>query len=277
MKTRLLGLLSVGLPALFCVTATPVASATAIRDAALFTDNTLPRNDDGSTGLVSIGFTVNFFGLSTNSLFVNNNGNVTLDSALGTFTPFPLLTTTRSIIAPFFADVDTRNAGSGVTQFGQDTIGGRNVFGVNWIDVGYFPSAINRLNSFQLIITDRSDIAAGDFDFEFNYDLVQWETGGASGGSNGLGGNSARVGWSNGTTASFELAGSAVNGAFLDGGPNALVSGSLNSGVAGRYIFNVRSGTVVEPPPESVPEPGTLALLGLGLLGLVASRMRKVS
>ena len=80
-----------------------------------FDSNTLARNDDGSTGLVNIGFDVNFFGLTFSHLFVNNNGNVTFDQALSAFTPFGLTNTNRQIIAPFFADVDTRVAGDAVT------------------------------------------------------------------------------------------------------------------------------------------------------------------
>ena len=104
--------------------------------------------------------------------------------------------TSREILVPFFGDVDTR-VGNVVT-YDATMLAGKNVFGVNWIDVGCFSQQTNKLNSFQLIITERSDIAAGDFDFDFNSDQIQWETGGASGGVNGLGGSSARMGWSNG-------------------------------------------------------------------------------
>jgi hypothetical protein len=209
----------------------------------VFNSNSLPGNDDGSTSLVPIGFPINFFGTTYTDLFVNNNGNVTFNTPLGTFTPFGLTTNIgTAIIAPFFADVDTR-VGNIVT-YGPGTYGGRNAFGVNWIDVGYFSQHIDKLNSFQLILVDRSDITPGDFDIIFNYDKVQWETGDASGGSGGLGGSSAHVGYSNGTGNNGtynEFPGSGVNGAFLDGGPNALISHS-NVNVSGRYLFEVRNG-----------------------------------
>ena len=38
----------------------------------------------------------------------------------------------------------------------------------------------DKLLSCQLVIIDRSDIAAGDFDMEFNYDKVQWQYGDVS-------------------------------------------------------------------------------------------------
>jgi hypothetical protein len=249
--------------------------AGAVHDANLFTANNLGAIDDTPSVQTDLKFNLNFFGVSTNKVYVNNNGNVTFDAALDTYTPFGLKATNTQILAAFFADVDTRGNGSGVTQFGTSTLNGRNVFGVNWIDVGYYNGGVDRKNSFQLIITDRSDIGLGDFDFEFNYDKVQWEAGNASNGSGGLGGNSARVGWSNGNSAnSFELAGSAVNGAFLDAGANSLVNGSLNSNVAGRYNFNVRNGAIVTP---TIPEPSSMLLVAIALAGVGAmSRRRKV-
>jgi hypothetical protein len=229
----------------------------AIRDG--FEDTTLAPNDDGSTSQIDIGFTIDLFGTDYSKLWVNNNGNLTFDSALSTFTPFNLYTAGRVIIAPFFADVDTRYAGN-PTQYqiwaaGRDEVDGHPAFGATWRDVDYFsssPTHTNR-NHFQVILIDRSDIAPGDFDIEFNYDQIQWEAGTASGSDvNGLGGFSARAGYSDGTSAnSYELPGSAVNGAFLDSNPTTgLIHNSMNSSKLGRYVFWVRGGEVVEEEAE---------------------------
>jgi len=256
------------------------AQGVATRQLAGFASNTLAANDDGSTGPVAVGFNLDFFGFNTNTLHVNNNGNVTLDgSNLGAFTPISLLTTGRSIIAPFFGDVDTRQGN--VATYGNDVVNGRAAFGVEWIDVRHFSFGLPT-NTFELVIIDRSDVNPGDFDFEFNFDQVLWEAGTASGSDSlGLGGNSARVGYANGTTATFELPGSAVNGAFLDSGPvgTSLIQNSLNSNVLGRYVFSVRNGQViVDPSPSNgaVPEPitATLGLMGLATLAAASRRRR---
>ena len=74
-----------------------------------FLTKSVPRNDDGSAPIEDMGFTINFFGKNRSTVYVNNNGNITFDSSLSTYTPFGLVGTEREIIAPYFADVDTRN------------------------------------------------------------------------------------------------------------------------------------------------------------------------
>lgn len=210
--------------------------------------------DEGGTCAgtkVDLGFTVNFFGLQFSQVYINTNGNVTFDAPLPSYTPFNLTSTNRQIIAPFFADVDTRHPASGTTTFGQGTFGGRAAFGVTWLNVGYYNQRADKRNSFQLILVERSDTGAGNFDIIFNYNSIQWETGEApsSGGVDGLGGRSARAGYSNGTGISgtaLELRGSATPGSFLDSNlATGLRYDSLNSDVPGRYVFFARAGQII--------------------------------
>jgi uncharacterized repeat protein (TIGR01451 family) len=214
--------------------------------------NTLPANDDGSTGAVDLGFSANFFNATYTSLFINNNGNVTFNGPLSAFTPQPLVEAGVPIIAPFWADVDTSGPLSSVLSYGQTTFDGHPALCADWegTGVGYYAGKDDKLNKFQLLIVGRADVGAGDFDIVFNYDQVQWETGDASGGSGGLGGSSARAGYSNGNPltpdTSYELPGSAVNGAFLDSNADTgLINHSHASDVLGRYVYPVRNGTPV--------------------------------
>lgn len=223
-----------------------------------FSSSVLPRNDDSSTDSVPIGFTVDFYGQSFDHLYVNNNGNVTFDSRQSTYTPFNLYTTGRRIIAPFFGDVDTRGTGSSEVTYGTGVVNGHPAFGVNWVNVGYYNSKTDKLNSFQLVLIDRSDVAPGAFDFEFNYGVIRWETGDASGGNGGLGGTPARAGFSNGTSqagASYEISGSGASGAFLDSSVGGLSRTKLNSNQTGRYLFTVRNGTVPTIILTLIPAP----------------------
>lgn len=247
-----------------------------------FRSVTFPANDDGATGAVSLGFSANYFGTTYNQTFISNNGYLTFSSGQGTYTPGGLGSgyVGQPIIAAFFADVDTRAANSGLTSYGSGTYAGRQAFGATWPAVGYYPSRDDLLNTFQIILTNRSDTGAGNFDVYLNYDRIQWETGSASGGLGGFGGTSAAAGFNAGLPGNpagtfYEFPGSRMNGALIDGGPNSLTVGT-NDSVMGQYLFAVRNGTIDVPPPTRVPEPATIALFSLGLLGLgIVKRVRK--
>ena len=152
------------------------------------------------------GFRPDFFGASYGQVFVNNNGNITFDGPLRrsrrrarshgqqrssrrsspTWTPDPGVRLD-----------ELRRHGHG-RRF-------RLAFGVNYqrqlLPVRRTTSGTR---SSSCSSTAPTPAAPADFDIEFNYDQIQWETGGASGGTSGLGGTSARVGYSAGTGEALE-------------------------------------------------------------------------
>ncbi|MDP4954321.1 MAG: hypothetical protein NWQ53_11810, partial [Flavobacteriales bacterium] len=66
-----------------------------------YTWTQLPANDDGSTGQINIPFDFLLYGITYNSLYINNNGNVSFDNPYSWFTSagFPIGT---PMIAPFW-------------------------------------------------------------------------------------------------------------------------------------------------------------------------------
>lgn len=205
--------------------------------------NQVAPTDDESSPEVPLPFTVNFHGRQFGSLWVNNNGNVTFDGPLDVYTPEPFEGLRRAVVAAWFADVDTRGEGSLPVRYGEGSVGGRRAFCVDYGQVGYYERHDDLINSFQLFIVDRGDVAAGAFDVVLRYRQLQWETGDASGGTRGRGGVSAAVGYSNGTGQPgtfLEVDGSRRPGSFLDGAPGSLVRSSTNSDQPGVHVYPVR-------------------------------------
>lgn len=205
------------------------------------------RTDDGSSGPVPLGFPVNFFGTTYSSMYVNNNGDVTFGGPYTGFSGLDLAAFGSPIIAVAFFDVDTRAAGTSPVSYGPITYGGRPAYCVNWVDVGYYNNGADRLNSSQLVLVDRSDTGAGNFDIVMNYDRLAYEPAG------GL-----TVGYSNGTF-TYVYPGSGVAGALVDTNTaTGLVRNSGGSGQAGRYVHQVRGGLPSPPGAQSIdfPAPG---------------------
>lgn len=220
------------------------------------------RNDDGFSGPINLGFTLNFFGTNYTQFFINNNGNVSFGNGIAAYTPQGPTGVNQPIISPFFADVDTRGTASGVVHFSQ--LPNEDI--VTWDHVGYYSSADNKLDTFQLILRGPGySVPSDEGQIGFFYTTMQWEVGDASGGTNGL----CPTG-----TVGHGCTPAAVG--FGDGNGNGqILTSSLQSGIAGvvndeHIWFNLTSGGVpVTPPPASgVPEPSSYCLLAAGMLGL---------
>lgn len=175
------------------------------------------RNDDGSSPNITLPFNFCFYGQNINSCYINNNGNVSFGASYGTFTANSFPDPTFIMVAPFWADVDTRAAGSGIVYYKLTSTS----LIVRWQTVGYYSVYDDKLNDFQLILTDGNDpILPPGNNVSFCYGDMQWTTGDASGGTNGFGGNPATVGVNrgNGTDyiqiGQFDAPGTAYDGPF---------------------------------------------------------------
>jgi PKD repeat protein len=159
----------------------------------------IPVEDDNSIGPIALPFTFNLFGKNYTSVYVNNNGNVSFNARISTYDPdgFPL--SGIDMVAPFWADVDTRGTG-GVYYKAEATR-----FTIVWYHVGYYNQNTDKVNTFKLIITNGTDatIGAGN-NVAFMYGDMQWTAGQLTDGSEGgvgepgLGGSPATVGLNSG-------------------------------------------------------------------------------
>lgn len=203
------------------------------------------RNDDGFSGPINLGFTLNFFGTDYTQFWVNNNGNISFNNGISAFTPTGPQGASEPIISPFFADVDTRNPASGVVYLNQSN---PNEVIVTWDSVGYYNEHANLLDSFQLVLRGPGyDIPDGEGSIGFFYKDMNWEQGDVSG-------VPAAVGFGDGNGNGEVLAGSTDIG--------------ISSIVSNHYIWFDQHLAPVTPPGTSVPEPSELPLMLLGLLGI---------
>ncbi len=276
-----------------------------------FGENYLERNDDYYTSAIDITSVfpdgLNFFGTTWDHIFVNNNGNITFESGLYSYTPGVISAGTSPIIAPFWGDVDTRGGetleseggninapydlgtyqsylgaqedittlineyysqlvplaalsnipsldsfdmstydtfinsavnngiieqsvasendftqyfnflkqqnetsqttgydpegnsqGSNLVWYDLDSENG--VITITWDDVGYYSYHNDKINAFQLQLVNTGE---GNFDMIYRYEDINWTTGDASSGFNGLGGVIARAGYSAGDDAHY--------------------------------------------------------------------------
>jgi gliding motility-associated-like protein len=179
------------------------------------------RNDDGSTPQKTLPFNFCFYGTTYNSVFINNNGNISFGSSITGYSAggFPAGSSTVNdtvMIAPFWADVDTRDNGSGLVYYKITPT----YMVIKWDHVGYYSNHSDLVNDFQVIITDGFDpILPDSNNVALCYGDMQWTTGDV-GGTNGFGGNAANAGINKGDGSNFiqfgrfDQSGSAYDGQY---------------------------------------------------------------
>lgn len=197
--------------------------------------------DDGSQGPIAIPFNFCLYGTTYNSFYININGNITFDAPYGTFSSVPFPSNQYVMIAPFWGDVDLGGTGTIYYKITPTAVY------INWEAVGYYNSQVDKVNTFQLIITDGTDPAVPNGDnIAFCYGDMQWTTGAASGGTGGFGGTPATVGVNKGDGIDFiQLGRFDQPGAAYDGpaGANDGVDWLDNQS----FYFNVCSATNIPP------------------------------
>ena len=257
----------------------------------------LAQNDDGSGPRVDITpyfpGGLRFFSMTHSSVFVNTNGNITFSGAESTFTPEAFPVADRPMIAPFWADVDTRRADGTCSE----SIGltctvcapcyrttsnqvwwhfepGRAI--VTWDEVGYYNCRDDRRMSFQLILSAADGCGGpggGDFDVEFRYNRCEWDTGDASGGTGGFltstfGGAAAQAGFDAGDSVNFvEIMNSRVTRTI-----NRTLCEDSNVGIPGVWRFQIRGGSVICPDAgDACTVPGAMGACAEGRTNCVGS------
>lgn len=173
----------------------------------------------------------NFFGTPLRAVYVNVNGNITLTRPLATATPSAYPLEAQWMVAPWWADVDTRGGGQPARNNICFVVQPHR-FIVTWDRVGRFDRHDDRLNSFQLVLRDPDEVChPGWADIEFRYARCEWNAGDASGGV------SAQAGFDNGDRRNFVALPQSRTPAITD----LCRTSNVPGGPLGLYRFQLRS------------------------------------
>ncbi len=197
----------------------PDASYTTVNNGSQWNAGGWHNGDDGSHGPLALPFNFQLYGQNHTSAYININGNISFGQPYTTYSASGFPVNNFAMVAPFWADVDLRGPG-GANNIVRYKITPTAMY-VNWIRVGYYSMQVDKLNTFQVIITNGSDPAVPNgANVSFCYRDMQWTTGSASSGVNGFGGTPANVGANKGDGVNymqfgrFDQPGTAYDGPF---------------------------------------------------------------
>lgn len=157
----------------------PDASYSTINNNTQWNASGFNSSDDGSYGPVALPFSYYLYGQYYNACYINTNGNISFGDYVTSFTANGFPVTGDTLVGAFWADVDLGGIGVNVNQVKFKVT--PHALYVNWINVGYYPDRTDKLNTFQIVITDGTDPVVPDgANTSFCYQDMQWTTGSAN-------------------------------------------------------------------------------------------------
>ncbi|KAK2175638.1 hypothetical protein NP493_718g04022 [Ridgeia piscesae] len=225
-------------------------------------DTEMDPNDDGNSGRLRIP-RFPFFGRRYRSLYVNTNGLISFNQPNADYTPEWFPQTRDILIAPYWADADTRlNEGrvyyreskgvpciTKLSEIVQKAF--KNDFQATWLffatwhRVTFYrrdntASFRPPVNTFQTILVTNGRESY----VVFNYGDIAWTTGEASGGDeNGLGGTPAEVGFNAGDGTRYYTQFGSLTPDIID------IRTKTNCNTRGRFVFRVDGREILSPQP----------------------------
>lgn len=155
--------------------------------------------DDGwaAASPFNLPFSFCFYGNPYSQVWMNNNGNISFNGGISTFSSMAFPSAGNTMIAAFWADFYLTNGGTMHATITPTAA----IF--NWVSMGYYSNQNDKVNTCQIVITNGLDPLVIEGNTAIHFADMQWTTGSASSGVSGFYGTPATVGANAGNGVDF--------------------------------------------------------------------------